>query len=132
MSRTSETAAIAPHLGAAGESQANSLGCGREISIPGHDHDLLIAEFEGGGEVDCVISAQAEAFGEFSAPSGEADIDADAKQFALEVLERGEGLGVPPLVKATLAPRCGEGRPALRVGEDARCRRVAAVPQFGS
>lgn len=77
------------------------------------------------------VVAAPELFGAPAGPAGKLLIDADRGQLRVDLLEGRECLSVLFLPQPVQAPRGRQRRPALGVGEDARRRRIGAVPELG-
>jgi hypothetical protein len=118
-------------LAQASKTQADLLGRTSEISIPGHDDGFLTAELERGSEVNRVVTAKSEIFGELAGATGEVRIDPDRDQICLQLLKGRQSLCVLVLPQAVLAPPGRQSRASLRVGEDAGRRRMGAGPELG-
>jgi hypothetical protein len=58
-----------------------------EISIPGHEDDFFIAELECGSEVNRVVAAKSEIFGQLTGAMSEVLVDADRDHVFLQPLE---------------------------------------------
>ncbi len=48
-----------------------------KISVPSHEDNFLVAEFERGGEMDCVMATQPQVFGIAAGESGKLLVDPD-------------------------------------------------------
>jgi hypothetical protein len=111
--------------------QADTLSRASKIPIPGHEDDFLIAEFERGGEVDCVVAAQLQIFGVLASANRELLIDANRGQLCVELLKGRKRLPVLVFPKTIQAPSSRKSRPALGVGKNARRCRIGTTPKLG-
>jgi hypothetical protein len=114
-----------------GNTQVNALGRLREILIPSHEDDFLIAEFECGGEMDRVIATQPQVFGIAAGASGKFLVDSDRSQLRVELLKVRQRLPVLLFPETTQAPGRRQSRPSLRIGKDARRCGIGASPELG-
>ncbi|HEX7244014.1 MAG TPA: hypothetical protein VF245_00430 [Solirubrobacterales bacterium] len=88
--------------------QADPLGRTPQVGVPADHHDVPLAKLQGADEMDGVIAAKLELFGELARPADEVLVDSDRDQLAREVLELRQRSRVCRLRQASvLAPRMG-------------------------
>ena len=115
----------------ASDTQANFLRRPREISVPGHHDNFFVPQFERGRQMDRVVTAQPQVFGVLAGTNREFVIDADGNQIPIQGLKACERLTVLIRPEPIQSPGSHESRPALWIGEDARCRRMGTSPKLG-
>lgn len=115
----------------AGDTQADPFRRPRQISVPGHHDNFVIPQFERGRQVNRVVTAQSKVFGVFAGTSRELLIDTDRGQVGIQLLKVRERLAMLTRPEPIQSAGSREGRPTLRIREDARRRRIGALPQLG-
>ena len=81
--------------------------------------------------MDRVVTTQAQLLREVTRLAGERNVNADKEQLVLDRLEVLDGVRVVRRREPTTTLRRGKRSAALRVGEDARRRRVPGIPKLG-
>ena len=98
-----------------------------ELLVPGDDRGR-VAERQRAGEMDRVVTAQAMLLRHVARRSRKRHVDADQEQLILDRLEILDRLRASRRREPATALSGGEGGASLRVGEDARRRRVPRLP----
>jgi hypothetical protein len=111
-------------------SEPGLVGDPCERTVPGEEVDVLLAHFERGRQMDCVVAAQAELGGEVSGAAAEFVVDTDRSQLGVEILESRDCLGVGLPTESTLPLGRAKSGPSLGVGEDAGRWLVATRPEL--
>jgi hypothetical protein len=109
------------------ERAAALLGCASEVGIPSDEGDRL-AGGQGARQMNRVVAAQGEPFGELSCVARELCVDGYSGELALDRLELGQRALVRRRGEASRAPRRPKSSATLGVGEDARRSGVRARP----
>ena len=115
----------------AGDAQANLFRRAREISVPGHHDNFVIPQFERRRQVDRVVAAQPQVFGVLAGTNRKFVIDAYGGQIPIQRLKVCERPAVLIRSKPIPSTSSRQGRPPLRIGKDARCRRIGTPPELG-
>lgn len=77
-----------------------------------------------------VVAAKLEGLGVLAGLADKGVVHSYRDQLFAEALELGRRLGMSRFCQAAAAPRGSQGRASLRIGQDARCRGMAAVPEL--
>jgi hypothetical protein len=109
------------------ERAAVLLGCASEVGIPRDERDRPAGR-QGARQMNSVIAAQGEPFGELPGLACELCVHGYPRELFLDRLELGQRTLVRGRGDASRPPRRPKSRAALGVGEDARRGGVRARP----
>lgn len=103
----------------AGDTQANPFRRSQEISVPGHQDNFVVSQFEGGRQVDRVVAAQSQVFGVLAGTRRKLLVDADRSQVRMKLLEVRERRAMLVYPEPTQSTGSREGCATLWVGKEA-------------